>query len=46
MRDVTRVKLIEDIPRVPEHEYSEEDIPHDEHMIHIDHYEDAQVEHH
>lgn len=46
MRDVTRIKFEEDIPRVPDHLWSEEEIPHEEHMISIEHYEDAQVEHH
>jgi len=37
---------LEDIPRVPDHLWSEEEIPYDEHMINIDHYEHAHVEHH
>jgi hypothetical protein len=46
VRDVTREKSHEDIPRVPDHLWSEEDIPDDEHMIHAEHYEHGSVDHH
>ena len=46
VRDVTREKFHIDIPRVPDHLWSEEEIPEDEHMIHADHYEHGNVEHH
>ena len=46
VRDVKRKKTHEDIPRVPEHKYSHEEIPEDEHIIEAHHLEEAEAAHH
>ena len=45
MRDVTRKKTHDEIPRVPEHKYISEEIPEDEHIIHEHHLEEAEADH-
>ena len=45
IRDVTRKKTHEEIPRVPEHKYIAEHIPEDEHIIDPNHLEEAEADH-
>ena len=45
-RDVTRKKTHDEIPRVPNHKYDQEDIPEEEHNLVRAHVDNAKQEHH